>query len=98
MPTQKIVERRHEDLIKFLFLPKMGLLGSQVVMEQIAGCELWATFEGWLFMFSWANIIFFYIVEFALKSCLIQKRKKKFGKYFGGVKNWGFLGLAVLVL
>ena len=40
MPTQKIVERRHEDLIKFLFLPKMGLLGSQVVMEQIAGCEL----------------------------------------------------------
>jgi hypothetical protein len=90
MPTQKIVERRHEDLIKFLFLAKLGLLGSQVVLEQIAGCELCSTFDGWFFLFSWANIIFFYIVEFALKSCLIQKRKKKFGKYFGGGLKIGF--------
>ena len=27
--TKEIVERRHGEPIKFLFLPKMGLLGSQ---------------------------------------------------------------------
>ena len=32
-----IVERRNGEPIKFLFLPKMGLLGSQ--MKKIAGCE-----------------------------------------------------------
>ena len=37
---KKIVERRHGEPIKFIFLPKMGLLGSQAVMKKIAGCEL----------------------------------------------------------
>ena len=28
----------------------------------------------------------------------IKKKKKKIGKYFFWIKNWGFLGLAVLVI
>jgi hypothetical protein len=45
--VKEIVERRHGDPIKFLFLPKMGLLGSQASNEKKnAGCELRATFEG----------------------------------------------------
>ena len=31
---QEIVERRHREPIKFLFLPKMGLLGSQACNEK----------------------------------------------------------------
>ena len=31
---KEIVERRHGEPIKFLFLPKMGLLGSQAVNEK----------------------------------------------------------------
>jgi hypothetical protein len=50
MQIKEIVERRHGEPIKFLFLSKMGLLGSQ------AGNE--ATFEGCFFMFSWARINF----------------------------------------
>jgi hypothetical protein len=51
------VERRHGEPIKFLFLPKIGLLGSQAGNEKKnAGCELSATlgsifgrFENWVF-------------------------------------------------
>jgi hypothetical protein len=32
---KEIVERRHGEPIKFLFLPKMGLLGSQAGNEKI---------------------------------------------------------------
>ena len=32
--TKEIVERRHGEPIKFLFLPKMGLLGSQASTEK----------------------------------------------------------------
>ena len=32
--TKEIVERRHGEPIKFLFLPKMGLLGSQAGNEK----------------------------------------------------------------
>ena len=32
--SKEIVERRHEEPIKFLFLPKMGLLGSQAGNEK----------------------------------------------------------------
>jgi hypothetical protein len=39
-PNKEIVERRHGEPIKFLFLPKIGLLGSQAGNEKIAGCEL----------------------------------------------------------
>ena len=38
--TKEIVERRHGEPVKFLFLPKMGLLGSQAGNKKIAGCEL----------------------------------------------------------
>ena len=37
---KEIVERRHGEPIKFLFLPKMGLLGSQASNEKNFGCEL----------------------------------------------------------
>jgi hypothetical protein len=33
----------------------MGLLGRPV-MKRNAGCELFATFEGCFFMFSWAKV------------------------------------------
>ena len=69
--TKEIVERRHGEPIKFLFLPKMGLLGSQASTEKKFGCEFWATFEGYFFMFSWA--IFLNILGSALKRCLITK-------------------------
>ena len=48
---KKIVERRHSEPIKFIFLPKMGLLGSQADNEKKnAGCELWATcFHGQIY-------------------------------------------------
>ena len=32
--TKEIVERRHREPIKFLFMPKMGLLGSQASTEK----------------------------------------------------------------
>ena len=38
--SKEIVERRHGETIKFLFLPKMGLLGSLAGNEKNAGCEL----------------------------------------------------------
>ena len=37
--AKEIVERRHGEPIKFLFLPKMDLLGSQASNEKI-GYEL----------------------------------------------------------
>ena len=37
---KEIVERRHGEAMKFLFLRKMGLLGSQAGNEKNAGCEL----------------------------------------------------------
>ena len=37
--AKEIVERRHGETIKFLFLPKMGLLGSQASTEKKIGCE-----------------------------------------------------------
>ena len=58
-------------------------------------CELravYSCFHGKILIFR-----FFYIVAFALKTCLIQKwKKKKNGKYLGG--GLSFLGLAVLVI
>ena len=32
--TKEYIERRHGEPFKFLFLPKMGLLGSQAVLEK----------------------------------------------------------------
>jgi hypothetical protein len=33
-PCKEYIERRHGEPFKFLFLPKMGLLGSQAVLEK----------------------------------------------------------------
>jgi hypothetical protein len=33
-PGKEYIERRHGEPFKFLFLPKMGLLGSQAVLEK----------------------------------------------------------------
>ena len=52
---KEIVERRHGEPIKFLFLPKMSLLGSQGSTEK----RLVMNFELLLravFMLSWAKI------------------------------------------
>ena len=38
--TKEIVERRHGEPIKFLSLPKMGLLGSQASTEKRVNYEL----------------------------------------------------------
>ena len=38
--TKEIVERRHGEPIRFLFLRKMGLLGSQASNEKNFGYEL----------------------------------------------------------
>ena len=68
--VKEIVERR-----KYLFLPKMGLLGSQTGNEK--KCWLWiiSKFWGLFFHVSMGKFFsnFFYIVGSALKSCLIQK-------------------------
>ena len=71
--VKKIVERRHGEPLKFLFLPKMGLLGSQASTEKklVLNSELllravFSCFHGQIFFF-------FFIVGSALKSCLIQK-------------------------
>ena len=83
----------------------MGLLGSQAGNEKNAGCELWATFEGYFFMFSWAKIKSFENCRVRTKKLLDKKvklKKNKIGKYFGGVKNscFGFRvkGVCLLLL
>ena len=42
---KEIVERRHGEPIKFLFLPKMGLLGRQAGNEK--NCWLWIMSNFW---------------------------------------------------
>ena len=42
-----IVERRHREPIKFLFLPKMGLLVSQASTEKKS--------QLWIMSYFWAN-------------------------------------------
>ena len=37
---KEYIERRHGEPFKFLFLPKMGLLGSQAVLEKKSNSEL----------------------------------------------------------
>ena len=67
--NKEYIERRHGEPFKFLFLPKMGLLGSQAVLEKKSNSELWATFELDFFQFFMGKYTFFYIVVSALKSC-----------------------------
>jgi hypothetical protein len=37
---KEYIERRHGEPFKFLFLPRMGLLGSQAVLEKKTNSEL----------------------------------------------------------
>ena len=72
--TKGIVERRHGEPIKFLFLPKMGLLGSQAGNEKkmlVVNYEqlLRAVFS----CFHGQKSQKIYILGSALKNCLIQK-------------------------
>jgi hypothetical protein len=75
--SKEIVERRHGEPIKFLFLPKMGLLGSQAVNKK--NCWLWilSNFLGKFFHVFMGKLLFFwnffYNVGSALQRCLILK-------------------------
>jgi hypothetical protein len=53
---KEYIERRHGEPFKFLFLPKMGLLGSQAVLEKKANYEqlfssVFSSFHGQRFIF-----------------------------------------------
>ena len=43
--SKEYIERRHGEPFKLLFLPKMGLLGSQASTRKKSNYELWASFE-----------------------------------------------------
>ena len=72
---KEYVERRHGEPIKFIFLPKMGLLGWLPVMKKksIMNYELLLSSVFSVFSIMFSGAIFFYIVVSALKSCLISK-------------------------
>ena len=74
--TKEYIERRHGEPFKFLFLPKMGLLGSQAVLEKQVQFWIMSNFLApffQLFMDKFFFKFFFYIAASALKSCLIKK-------------------------
>ena len=77
---KEYIERRHGEPFKFLFLPKMGLLGSQAVLEKKVQFWIMSNFLAPFFqLFMGKNLffyIYFYIAASALKSCLIKKWKK----------------------
>ena len=61
LETKEIVERRHGEPIKFLFLPKMGLLVSQAGNEK--NCWLWIMSNFWGLFFHVCmgkNLFFFF--------------------------------------
>ena len=93
--NKEIVERKHGEPIKFLFLPKMGLLGIQASNEK--NCWLWIMSNIWeLFfhVFMDRNQIFFFlhcrVLTEKLLDTKVKKKIKKYGKYFFGVKNLFF--------
>ena len=94
---KEYIERRHGEPFKFLFLPKMGLLGSQAVLEKKVQFWIMSNFLAPFFqLFMGKKLffkLFFYIAASALKSCLIKKfkkLKKKFGRIFFGLKTGFF--------
>ena len=103
LQSKEYIERRHGEPFKFLFLPKMGLLGSQAVLEKKSPIlyyeqlfsSVFSTFHGQNFIFS----IYFLHCSVCTKKLLNKKVKKietNFGRIFFGLKTV-FLGLAVLV-
>ena len=101
---KEIVERRQGEPIKFLFLPKLGLLGSQastMKKKLIVNCEqllrdVFHVFMDKMFVF----LIFCLHCSVPTKKFLKIKVKKKyiFWEVFFWIKNWVFLGLVVLVI
>ena len=94
------VERRHGKPIKFLFLPKTGLLGSQAGYEK--KCWLWIMSNFWrLFFHVFMGKNYYY---YSKSHCRVHTEKLLYtkvdffelGSIFGGLKIV-FLGLAVLV-
>ena len=75
--SKEYIERRHGEPFKFLFLPKMGLLGSQAVLEKKVQFWIMSNFLAPFFqLFMGKNLFFFnffYIAASALKSYLIKK-------------------------
>ena len=53
---KEIVERRHEEPIKFLFLPKMGLLGSQASTEKKMVVNSEQLFRAVFSCLLWSNV------------------------------------------
>ena len=79
---KEIVERRHGKPIKFLFLPKKGLLGSQPRTEKIS-CEFWATYGAVFSCFHLQIFILFCRVRtIKLLDSKVNLNKKKLGKFF----------------
>ena len=56
---KEYIERRYGEPFKFLFLPKMGLLGSQASTRKKSNYQLWATFELSFQLFKGKKILFF---------------------------------------
>ena len=81
-------------------MPKMGLLGSQAGNEKkkmVVNYEqlfraVFSCFHGQKFKFSKKNL------HWRVRTKKLLHTKVKFGKNFFLVKNWFFLGLAVLVI
>ena len=70
---KEILERRQGEPIKFLFLYKMDLLGSQVGKKKKMLVLNYEQILRAVFSCLYGQELFFYIVESALKSCLIKK-------------------------
>ena len=90
---KEYIERRHGEPFKFLFLPKMGLLGSQACTrkkspilnyEQLFS-SVFSTFHG-------QKIIFLHcsVRTKKLLNKKVKKIEKKIWKNFFWIKNWVF--------
>ena len=98
MPRQcvigkEIVERRHREPIKFLFLPKMGLLGSQASTEKKLVVNSEQLFRAVFSCFHGQKLNFFLHCRVRTKKLLNKKLIfffLKFGKIFFLIKNWFF--------
>ena len=73
--SKEYVERRHGEPIRFLFLPKMGILGNQASTEKKSIMNYELLLRAFFHVFMGQKKVFFntfYIVASALKSCIIS--------------------------
>jgi hypothetical protein len=89
--AKEYIERRHGEPFKFLFLPKMGLLGSQAVLEKSPILNYEQLFSSVFSTFHWQKIIFFnFFLHCSVRTKkLLNKEGKKIEKIFGRI----FFGL-----